>query len=175
MFAAICVPRFPASAVSWLQELRAKYDRKNARLVAPHVTLVFPTSSLPEERFVAHVVSCSRGANVGTVGFSAVRVFADGSADTHLVYLLPSFGAELFLQLHEKLYSGPLGPLSRPGSEYVPHITLGRFSSTDAAAAVAGQINAAPNPIAGEVEAIDIVHVGEDLVRHVHTEPLRAG
>lgn len=175
VLAAICIPRFPEAAASWLQWLRSKYDAKYVRLVPPHVTLVFPTDLLPEARFVAHVVSCSRGANGGTVGFTSAREFADMSANTHLVYLLPSFGAELFVRLHEKLYSGPLGPLSRAGVEYVPHITLGRFASADAAAAVAAEINGASRPIAGEVEAVDIVHVGEDLVRHVHTEPLHAG
>ena len=85
------------------------------------------------------------------------------------------FGAELFVRLHEKLYSEPLDSLSRPSSDCVPHITLGRFASAEAAATVAAEINRAPRPIAGEVEAVDIVHVGEDLARHVHTEPLRAG
>ena len=43
------------------------------------------------------------------------------------------------------------------------------------AATVAAEINEAPSPMAGEVETVDIVHVSEDLVRRVHTEPLRAG
>lgn len=139
------------------------------------MTLVFPTNVLREAPFVAHVISCSRGVNSGKVEFSSAREFAEESADTHLVYLLPSFGAELFLQLHEKLYSGPLGPRTHSAGAYVPHITLGRFSSADAAATVAADINVASSRITGEVEAVDIVHVSDDLVRHVHTEPLRAG
>lgn len=175
MLAAICIPKFPEEAISRLQRLREKYDAKYARLVPPHVTLVFPTNALPEAPFVAHVISCLRGTRSCTVGFSSVREFTDESADAHLVYLLPSFGAELFLQLHEKLHSGPLGPQARSGCEYLPHITLGRFSSPDTAATVAAELNALLSQITGEVESIDIVHVSTDLVRHVHTEPLRVG
>ena len=175
VLAAVCIPRFPADAASWLQQLRERYDPKHARLVPPHVTLVFPTDLLAEVPFVAHVVSHLRGANGGTVGFSSAREFEDASAGAHLVYLLPSFGAELLLQLHDKLNSGPLRPRPRSESQYLPHITLGRFSSADTAAAVAAEINETSNPITGGVDAVDIVHVSEDLVRHVHTERLRAG
>ena len=47
--AAICVPAFPAAALAWLQELRAKHEAKHFRLLAPHVTLVFPSWALPED------------------------------------------------------------------------------------------------------------------------------
>ncbi|HUJ85311.1 MAG TPA: 2'-5' RNA ligase family protein [Burkholderiales bacterium] len=175
MLAAICIPRFPEEAAFWLQALRARHDPKYARLVPPHVTLVFPTDALPPARFVAHVISSVRAVKSGQVEFLWAREFADEGAHEHLVYLLPGIGADMFLQLHAKLYSGPLDARARCASAYLPHITLGRFSSADAAAAVAAGINAAANRITGAVEAVEIVQVGDELVRAVHTEPLRAG
>jgi 2'-5' RNA ligase len=168
--AALCVPEFPAPTLAWLQGLRAKHDAKYFHLVAPHVTVVFPTATLAQAPFVAHVVSCLRGMPRGEVEFSTAAAVRDEESGLHLVCLLAGAGAELFLQLHDKLYSGPLAPEKRPDFPYAPHITLGRFASPAEAAHLTKQINAARRTIGGRVTALDIVSVSENLVHTVHSE-----
>lgn len=170
--AVICIPAFPAAELAWLQELRATHDPEHFRLVAPHVTLVFPTAALAQTPFVAHVASCLRGMRGSAVEFSAAAMVRDEETGLHLVYLLAGAGAELFLRLHERLYAGPLAPERRPDIPYAPHVTVGRFASPDEAVDLAQRIDATRRAITGRVTALDIVAVGENLVHTVHSEPL---
>jgi len=170
--AVICVPAFGAAALAWLQGLRAKHDPKHFRLVAPHVTLVFPTAALAQAEFIAHVASCVRGVRGGAVEFSAAAAFRDQDTGMHLAYLLAGTGAELFRRLHEKLYSGLLAAERRRDIPYDPHITVGRFPSPVDAADLAKRINAGRRTIAGRAAGLDIVTVGENLVRTIHSQPL---
>jgi 2'-5' RNA ligase len=175
VLAAICIPTFPDASWSWLQGLRSRHDPKYVHLVAPHVTVVFPTTALPEDSFIAHVSSCLRGVNGTAVAFSSAREFHDQATGADLVYLVPSEGADWFHWLHEKLYSGPLAAERRLDIPYVPHVTVGRFASSRQAAKVATEVSSACSSITGRVQAVDVVHVADDLVRHVHREPLGAG
>jgi len=175
VLAAICIPTFSKDALSWLQELRSTYDPEYFRLVAPHVTLVFPNSELSEDSLIAHVSSCTQGVNGTTVKFASAREFRDESTGLELVYLVPGAGSDWFHRLHQKLYSGALGAVRRRDIQFLPHITLGRFSSASEAATLAAKINSEKNQISGQVEAIDVVNVGENLVRHVYRQSLGVG
>jgi len=166
---------FPEGALSWIQELRARHDPQHHRLVAPHVTVVYPTSASPEAAFVAHVASCARETKRAAVEFSSVREFRDEAAGLHLAYLVAGAGSDLFLRLRERLYSGPLVHAARRDIPFIPHVTLGRFASAADAASVAAGIRVGLRSIAGRVEAVDVVRIEEGHVDTIHREPLRAG
>ena len=169
--AAICVPIFPAPARAWLQDRRAKHDPKHFQLVAPHVTLIFPSWALPEDSFVAHVSSCLRGVRGAPVAFSSTQVFRERGAA--LVYLVASVGSDWLNRIHVKLHSGPLALERRQDIPYVPHITVGRFASALKAAKLARQIGSELEPIAGRVQAVDVVRVAQNAIRPVHRVPLK--
>jgi 2'-5' RNA ligase len=175
VLAAICVPKFPDVALSWMQELRAKYDPKYFRLVAPHVTLVFPNSALPESSFVEHVASCVRGVEAATVEFPSAEEHRDEGTGLHFVWLAAGAGSDLLVRLHEKLYTGPLAVEARRGIAFVPHVTLGRFDTSAEAAAVAARINSEQRTTAGRIDSVDVVAVSESLVRKVHRETFAVG
>lgn len=136
------------------------------------MTLVFPTATLAQAPFVAHVVSSVRGTRGAAVEFSATATVRDQDTGLHFVYLRVGTGLELFRRLHEKLYSGPLATARRRDVPYVPHITIGRFASPAEAVDLAQQIDATRRTISGRVAALDIVAVDENLVHTVHSEPL---
>lgn len=175
MLAAICIPEFDAADLAWLQDVRGRFDPGQARLVAPHVTLVFPTLALPEADFVAHVSSCARVMNAVSAEFSSAREFREEGAGIEFVFLVPGAGMDWFIQAHHKLYSGALASERRRDSAFAPHITLGRFASSGEATSLAARINAERKPVIGRTEAIEVVHAGKSLVRHVHTAPLARG
>ena len=150
--AAICVPVFPAPTLAWLNALRAKHDPKHFRLVAPHVTLIFPSRALPEDSFVAHVSSCLRGVRSTPVAFSSAQAFRDPARGEVLVYLVASVGSDW---------------------PYVPHITVGRFASALKAANLAHQIGSQLEPISGRAQAVDVVRFARNAIRPVHRVPLR--
>jgi 2'-5' RNA ligase len=171
--AAICVPEFPAPALAWLQNLRAKHDPKHFRLVAPHVTLIFPSWALPEDSFVAHVSSCLQGVRGTPVAFSSAQAFRDTAPGAALVYLVASIGSDWLNRVHVKLNSGPLAAERRQDIPYVPHITVGRFASALKAAKLARQIGSELEPISGHVQAVDVVRVAQNAIRPVHRVPLK--
>lgn len=133
---------------------------------------MFPTTAVPEALFVAHVAACTRGADGATVEFDSVREVRDADTELHLVYLMPRAGTALFTSLHEKLYAGPLAAAARRDIPFLPHITLGRFASSSEAATLAARLRSDFTPIAGRVDAIDVVHIADDRIRTVHRERL---
>lgn len=173
LLAAICVPEFPVPALAWLQDLRAKHDPKHFRLVAPHVTLIFPSWALPEDSFVAHVSSCLQGVRGAPVAFSSAQAFRDPARGAALVYLVASVGSDWLNRVHMKLNSGPLAAERRQDIPYVPHITVGRFASALKAAKLARQIGSDLDPISGRVQAVDVVRVAQNAIRSVHRVPLK--
>lgn len=175
MLAAVCIPTFPEPAHRWLQKLRAAHDPEYSSLIAPHLTLVFPNSVLTEADFISHVASYAREARATEVEFFSAQEYHDAGTGLDFVYLIPSVGYAWFVQLHEKLHSGPLASQRRRDVAFIPHITVGRFTGGGSALALAATLKSERNAIAGRVEAIDVVEVGDDLVRHVHREPLGAG
>lgn len=175
MLAAICIPKFAAGDLAWLQDVRGRFDPGQARLIAPHVTLVFPTSTLSQADFVAHVSSCARGMNALSAEFSSARVFREEGAGIEYVFLVPGAGMDWFVQAQHKLYSGALASERRRDHAFTPHITLGRFVSSGEAASLAARISAERKPVIGRIDAIEVVHAGKSLVRPVHTAPLDRG
>jgi 2'-5' RNA ligase len=171
--AALCVPEFPAPTLAWLQDLRARHDPKQFRLVAPHVTLIFPSWTLPEDSFVAHVSSCLQGVRGTPVAFSSTQVFRDPARGAALVYLVASVGSDWLNRIHVKLNAGPLAAECRQDIPYVPHITVGRMASALKAAKLARQIGSELEPIAGRVQAVDVVRVEQNAIRPVHRVPLK--
>lgn len=172
MLAAICIPQFSGPDLEWLQGLRARYDSDYALRVAPHVTVVFPSSALGEEPFLAHIAECARNIEAVTVTFSSVREYCEPGTKLEFVFLLPETCRDWFLRTHDKLNGGPLATARRVGNPYVPHITLARFASSGEAAPLAARINSEIHPMTARIEAIDVVHVDKAHIRHLHREPL---
>lgn len=119
-------PDFPN--INVIEEIRAKYDPA-AKLVGPHITMVFPFESDLEEGAVReHIHSVLTGIEpfrVSLQGISAQRGFGN--------YLLLNVhkGKNTIKEMHRRLYSGVLDQY-RPVwcRTFEPHMTVGRVEDT---------------------------------------------
>ena len=109
-----------------IQEVRLKYDNL-AKLVPPHVTLVFPFSdSICDSELVSLVKSKIQNLAPFYVNFKGVLLDYDTYTNSHFIYLKCIEGSDNIQKIHDILYSTfPLSSHLNTNIKYIPHITLG--------------------------------------------------
>jgi 2'-5' RNA ligase len=114
---------FPQIPTSDIDAIRKRFDPQYGR-IAPHITLVFPTSaSLPSEQLSEHL----RQVASTWVPFP-IRLHGIRRESVHWLVLDVPEGADQIRALHDELYTGPLAGSMRRDIPYTPHLTLGVFS-----------------------------------------------
>lgn len=143
--------------------LREKYDPQ-ARLIRPHVTLMFPVpESVGEGVLVAHLEGVLGGRRAFPVRLRGL----EKSWDDYLFLLVEGGRAEV-VRLHEEIYTGPLAGYRNQGAEFVPHLTLGVFRGDEGAFAraweEAGRLNL---DYRGVLDGLHLVKVNDERTRIV--------
>lgn len=109
------------SNVQSINAIRSKYDPL-ARLIPPHVTLVFPFESDDStEMLVEHV----QESMTGVKPFRLVMTGVTGAEGEYL-FLNVKVGNDQIIQLHDKMYTGLLKRYLYRALTYTPHLTVGR-------------------------------------------------
>lgn len=140
---------FPqASELDVVERMRRRYDPQ-ARLIAAHVTIVFPfEDAISDADLRAHIVEATTGLPPFRVRFSGVR-----SADDY-IFLDPTTGFDRFIALHNRLYTAGLLRHRSATDTYQPHITLGRIADRAARAEAAGIMRNSITDFDAEVSAV---------------------
>lgn len=147
--------------------LRRQFDPLFGSLKA-HVTLVFPfQSDLSPEALGGHVEHAVRGVRPITVRFADVTGAADVyGVGAQYLFLNIKRGNDALIDLHDRLYRGPLEVYLSREFSYLPHVTVGRLSDdTTFRAALA---IASATPIDFET-TLDAVTVFDAVTRTVET------
>jgi 2'-5' RNA ligase len=108
-----------------IEAIRKRFDPM-AGVLGFHVTIVFPFSGPPA---VAEHVQ-RRLENVAPFDF---ELGGPVRGDEVYVFLQVMRGVGAFLELHGSLYSAPLAPHLSSEHRYVPHMTIGRLPTAEAA------------------------------------------
>jgi 2'-5' RNA ligase len=117
-----------------VERMRRRYDPQ-ARLIAAHVTIVFPFDDpISDADLRTHVLEATAGLAPFTIRFSGIM-----PADDY-IFLNPTTGIDRLLALHNRLYTGQLLRHRSRTHSFQPHVTLGRVADHD-----------------GRAEAIDIM------------------
>ena len=123
-------PTLPRRAIVWfphfanqkvIDRFRGTRDPL-AQALAPHVTLVFPFHSrLTLDQLAAHAQKVLRV-------WPCYPVVMHGfwSAQNEFIGIGAQVGADAMIEMHERLYRGPLAEFLRPEFDYAPHITLAK-------------------------------------------------
>lgn len=72
------------------------------------------------------------------------------------LYLLPDQGRAVIVQLHDRLYQGPLAPYLRADLPYLPHITMGMAPDEEQAHALCAGLNGGLREIRGRIAALTV-------------------
>jgi 2'-5' RNA ligase len=171
----LAYPEFAPEDSVWIEMIRAVHDLAHERVRA-HFTLVYPLPDTPEQ-FGVEVVSAvieSAAAEFAPIAFvlrSAIP-FNDLLGPETNVFLMPDEGFGALVRLHDRLYSGPLAGALRLDIPSVPHITVARLRSPQAAKRLADTLNGRDFAIAGTITALYLVTHDGGTVRTITRVPL---
>jgi 2'-5' RNA ligase len=160
--AVVAYPTFDDADRGWLESFREVHDPQ-ARMLAAHFTLVFPTDVATADvraELTEAVVSCREFAVV----FRSAMAVPDPLGSGGHVFLVPDEGAKEVVDLHERLYRGAFRPSLRVDLPYRPHITVAAGPDMPRCETVAASLNRNSRVVRGHVEAIELLEVGRDGV-----------
>ena len=128
----------PAEIVAELESFRVLHDPL-ARVLAAHLTLVFPfASSLGTVQVAAHV-------RRALARWPILPIALEGLGHFHAdwIYVRVTRGHAAVTALHDRLYRGALAPFLRRDLPYEPHVTIGRAPDAPACERVLAAARAA--------------------------------
>jgi 2'-5' RNA ligase len=167
--AVVAYPHLRDSDRQWVEAVRARHDPQASQIEA-HFTLVFP-AEVAVEALIAQV----RSAVVfcGAIPFTLGRavVFRDVAEEGSHVFLLPEEGHEELHTLHDRLNDGVFSRHLRTDVPFVPHLTVGAYSTFEECERVAEQLNQEQRTMRGTVRSVDVIEVAPLAVRTVVVVP----
>ena len=110
-----------------IEPIRQRFDPL-AGLLPSHITLVFPfESDLTTQDLRKHM-------ELAVEGVAPFALTLDGitGSEREYLFLMVRRGNESIVEMHERLYSGPLQAHRLLIHTYVPHVTVGRLGSAAA-------------------------------------------
>jgi 2'-5' RNA ligase len=154
---------FPESEeLAQVEQLRRRYDPL-ADLIPAHITLVFP---FPAE-FLADTLRRHVEAAVSDLEPFRVRLQRVTGHEGEYLFLNVKQGNDPLIELHDRLYTGPLAAHRSHEHTFVPHLTVGRLRDrTDFVRAVAevSEWDGALQTVVREVSAYRIDGEGQRVV-----------
>ena len=163
----IAYPRMAAADFAWIQAIRARHDERYFRLVAPHVTLVFPVGGMAQDVLVEHIRRQAAGRKPITFVARCAIVVEDDSKKFSHVFLVPDEGFSEIVRLHDRLYTGVLAPSLRLDITFIPHLGVGNSTDARACKALADELNAQDFRLSGLIDTLDVVCYEHDKVETV--------
>jgi 2'-5' RNA ligase len=169
----LAVPETGPEARRWLKATRDTFDPSFAERVAPHFTLVFGSSPADETVYLEHVREVARHATPFSFACKRAVVGTDHQNESGYVFLVADEGNSSILSLRDTLHKGPFSDLLRLDIPYIPHITVGRFTSLNSAKQACDTINAAGIDIKGDIGSLTVVAMdNQGVIPEVMTIPL---
>ena len=170
MMAVVAYPLLSAEDQAWVAAIRAAHDPQ-AGLLPAHFTLVFP-ADVAESAAVQDAKDAAAGSAAFDFVLRSVRAVRNAFGPGGHVFLVPGEGADEILRLHDRLYRGAFRPSLRSDVEYVPHLTVAADDDWVRCETLAGRLAQALRPVAGRVEAIELLRVGDGRVEPLCRLPL---
>ena len=160
---------FPqANQFDVVERMRRRYDPQ-ARLIAAHVTIVFPFDDpMSDAELRAHVLEATTGLSPFKLRFSGIA-----PADDY-IFLHPTTGADRLVALHNRLYTGQLLRYRSRTHAFQPHVTIGRVADDAGRAEAADIMRNSITDFDAEVSAVCVFRLnGPDQGAIDATIPLR--
>ncbi|PWK14375.1 2'-5' RNA ligase family protein [Tumebacillus permanentifrigoris] len=137
--------------------LRQKFDPL-AGLIPFHLTLVYPfESTMTAEELQAHCMEALRGCQPFPLTLQGIT----GTPEWYL-FLNVKQGNDGIIDLHDRLYSGPLRRFLYRKVTYIPHLTVGRLHNAEAFEAALDATQAFEHTFTCQVEEITVEVIEAD-------------
>jgi 2'-5' RNA ligase len=149
----VAAPVFEKHDLDWLTRRR---QARAQSLGPPHLTLVFPGSTLTPHDFAAEIKARAAGVKRIRFHLRCALVVPDRQVQAFHVFLVPEEGFAAIVRLYDRLHEGRLAPCLQPEMSYLPHITIASTHDFAEARAIAAKLNAGEISIAGRIETLDV-------------------
>lgn len=160
----LAYPNISETDYQFIQDYRKKYDPKYFSIVEPHFTIVFSTSNLTENEFIAEVEKQSQGIKKFDFKIRCATTNQDDSKDFYHEFLVPDEGYSNIVKLHDKLYSGIFFDNLRFDIDFIPHIGIGNDEDVFVCKKRIDELNAKDLLIEGSVQVLDIVKYADHQI-----------
>lgn len=160
-------PMISQNDFDWIQTVRAKYDKLNYKVVAPHFTIVFAVDHMNRKEFVEHVKNQVRGLREIAFVLRSAAIVKDAFSEYTHVFLVPDQGYSEIVKLHDKLYTDQLASELRLDIPYLPHITVGNSIDPQVCKTLADDLNRQSFAIKGHIETLDVVWYQRNKVKTI--------
>ena len=155
--AVVSYPTISDNDFCWLQSIRQKHDHLFFQVVAPHLTIVFPTDALAQSTFIEHVAGkMSLFHSFEVVFRCAILGDPDFMEHAH-AFLIPDEGFSQVVRLHDALYTGPLAGELRLDLPFIPHVGIASTRTREECKAIVDHLNEGKFEVRGHVDAIDVI------------------
>lgn len=172
MIYVLAYPEFERSVAESINRFRSAYEPERARLVPPHVTLVFGIRNAHPQEFLALCEHAADHVSEFAVDFTVGDIVYDPYEKTHKLLLLGSTGKSALIALHQQLYNGPHRAELNLDIPYRPHMTV----ATHEDRTIIERLDVAALgafPIPGKIRSLEVVELVDNKLRPLRTVPLR--
>ncbi|MEO0677434.1 MAG: 2'-5' RNA ligase family protein [Pseudomonadota bacterium] len=171
MIYGLAYPAFDAESAARIHAFRARHEPKRARLVPPHVTLVFSVANAHPPAILALVEKVAGTSGAFPMIFDRCVIEYDPFEATRKHALLCGEGGAHIRALHERLYAGPHRSELSADHPFKPHMTIA--SHTDRADAERVDLRAlGALPIRADITALHVVGLEAGRLSELKTAPL---
>ena len=160
-------PEFAPEVRAWIDRYRTIYEPARAKMVAPHVTLVFGVKQIAEPMLVELCENVARQQDAFDVSFEKVRFERDALDGMIKGYLEIGAGARQVRGLHHALYQGPHANEYRRDIAFVPHMTVATVGNETECEVAMKQADSIAMPVFGRMAAISVVRLSDGKVSEI--------
>lgn len=165
-------PEFETGVATKIARFRSSYEPERAKLVPPHVTLVFGLRYVQRSKLLSLCENVAEHASEFVTKFSEYEVIHDPFDGTYKLLLLASMGGQALSKLHKQLYDGPHRDELHPDHPYRAHMTI----ATNEDRAVLEKLDPseiAAFPLTGRIHSLEIVELAGKRLNKLQTFRLR--
>ena len=124
MLYVLAYPKFDPPAALQIDRFRSKNEPDRAKLVSPHITLMFGAKHVDRNRFSKLCANICGQISKFSVAFSTSKPVYDPFEKVHKLVLLCDKGGDILVELHNRLNAGSCGFDAGTEISYRPHMTI---------------------------------------------------
>ncbi len=173
MIYVLAYPVFNRRSAERIDAFRAKHEPQRAKLVPPHITLVFGVANVHLQNVSELVDMVSQQSNAVPVVFDRYVKEFDPFEKKHKIFLLCSEGSTAVTLLHNQLYDGAHRSEFSSTHQFKPHMTVATYNERSDVDQV--DVSAVGDfPIKGRVSALELVRFEGGRLTKLKSAPLIA-
>lgn len=137
-----------------VEHFREQYDPL-AHFIPAHITLVFPfKDNISDEALLSHLQQ-----TVHSLATFEVKLRGVTGSDGEYLFLNVKRGNDELIDLHDRLYTGPLAKHLSAEHTYIPHLTLGRIFETNQWKAALKQLSGFSETFSFRVDSFQVYEI----------------